>query len=112
MMKDEAGGKIIEVFVGFKANLYSYKMFEGKEEKKCKGVKKSEVKKKITQDDYKEHLSSGNIQMRSMNVVSSHVHEVFTEKTSKLALSANDDKRKIKEYKISTFAHVHYQLHR
>ena len=76
MMKDEAGGKIIEGFVGFKANLYSYMMFEGKEEKK------SEVKKKITRDDYKEHLFSGNIQMRSMNVVSSHVREVFTEKTS------------------------------
>ena len=40
MMKDEAGGKIIEEFVGLRAKLYSYKMFEGKEEKKCKGIKK------------------------------------------------------------------------
>ena len=44
-MKDEAGGKIIEEFVGLRAKLYSYKMFEGKEEKKCKGIKKSVVKK-------------------------------------------------------------------
>ena len=36
MMKDEAGGKIIEEFVGLKAKLYSYKMFEGKEEKNAK----------------------------------------------------------------------------
>ena len=34
MMKDEAGGKIIEGFVGLRAKLYSYKMFEGKEEEK------------------------------------------------------------------------------
>ena len=44
MMKDEAGGKIIEEFVGLRAKLYSYKMFEGKEEKKCKGIKKVVIK--------------------------------------------------------------------
>ena len=47
-MKDEAGGKIIEEFVGLRAKLYCYKMFEGKEEKKCKGIKKSVVKKDIS----------------------------------------------------------------
>ena len=34
MFKDEAGGKIIDEFVGLRAKLYSYKMFEGKESKK------------------------------------------------------------------------------
>ena len=38
--KDEVGGKIIEKFVGLRAKLYSYKMLEGEENKKCKGVKK------------------------------------------------------------------------
>ena len=47
MMKDETGGQIIEEFVGLRAKLYSYKMFEGKEEKKCKGIKKSVIKKKL-----------------------------------------------------------------
>ena len=37
MFKDEAGGKIIAEFVGLRAKLYSYKMFEdGKEEKRVK----------------------------------------------------------------------------
>ena len=36
MMKDEAGGKVVEEFVGLGAKLYRYKMFEGKEKKKCK----------------------------------------------------------------------------
>ena len=68
-MKDEAGGKIIEEFVGLRAKLYSYKMFEdGKEEKKCKGIKKPVVKKNITHENYKECLFSGEPQMRKMNV--------------------------------------------
>ena len=31
MFKDEAGGKVIDEFVGLRAKSYSYKMFEGKE---------------------------------------------------------------------------------
>ena len=40
MMKDEAGGRIIEEFVGLRAKLYSYRVFEGKEEKKMQRNKK------------------------------------------------------------------------
>ena len=41
MFKDEVAGKCIEEFVGLRAKLYSYKMYEGEETKKCKGVKKN-----------------------------------------------------------------------
>ena len=34
MFKDEAAGEVIDEFVGLRAKLYSYKMFEGKENKK------------------------------------------------------------------------------
>ena len=44
VFKDEAAGRIIEEFVGLRAKLYSFKMFEGEKSKKCKGVKKSVVK--------------------------------------------------------------------
>ena len=40
MFKDEAAGGVIDEFVGLRAKLYSYKMLEGEESKKCKGVKK------------------------------------------------------------------------
>ena len=46
MFKDEEAGKIIKEFVGLRAKLYSYKMDEGKENKRCKGIKKAVVEKK------------------------------------------------------------------
>ena len=104
MMKDEAGGKIIEEFVGLRSKLYSYKMFEGKEEKKCKGIKKVVVKKQISFEDYKECLFSRTPQMRKMNVIRSHQHEIFSETVNKIALSANDDKRIILDDGFSTLA--------
>lgn len=42
------------------------------------------------------------MQMRKMNVVRSHKHGVATKTINKIALSANDDKRIIREDKIST----------
>ena len=68
MFKDEAGGKVIDEFVGLRVKLYSYKMFEGEESKKCKGVKKSVVKKSITHEDYRKCLFTGKEQLRRMNV--------------------------------------------
>ena len=58
--------------LGLRAKLYSYKMFEGEERKKCKGVKKSVVKKSITHEDYKKCLFPGKEQLRTMNVKSAH----------------------------------------
>ena len=52
MLKDEAGGKQIVEFVGLRAKLYSYKMLDGSEDKKCKGVTKNVTKISIQFDDY------------------------------------------------------------
>ena len=110
IMKDEASGKIIEEFVGLRAKLYSYKMFEGKEEKKCKGIKKSVIKNNISHEDYKECLFSKKPQMRKMNVIRSHKHEIFSETVNKIALSANDDKRIIRKNKISTLSYGYFKI--
>jgi hypothetical protein len=110
MMKDECGGKIMHEFVGLRAKLYSYRMHEsGKEEKRCKGVKQSVVKKDISFENYKTCLFSRKEQMRKMNVIRSHKHEIYTEEVNKIALSANDDKRVILEDGIHTLAHGHYK---
>ena len=110
MFKDECGGKIMEEFVGLRAKLYSYKMYEGKEEKRCKGVKQSVVKKEISFDDYKTCLFSRKEKMKKMNVIRSHGHQMYTEEINKVALSANDDKRVILEDGVHTLAYGHWRL--
>ena len=108
--KDEVGGKVIDEFVGLRAKLYSFKMFEGEETKKCKGVKKSVVKKSITHEDYKEYLFKGKEQLREMNVIRSYNHEVYTEVVNKIALCYKDDKRYIQEGQTDTLALGHYKI--
>ena len=110
VFKDEVAGRYIEEFVGLRAKLYSYRMFEGKESKMCKGVKKSVVKKSITHEDYKNCLFTGKEQLRKMNVIRSHKHDVYTEEVNKVALSSNDDKRYILKDGINTLAWGHYRI--
>ena len=108
MFKDETGGKQIEEFVGLRSKLYSYKLHE-KEHKRCKGVKKSVVAKTITHEDYKNCLRTKEEQLRTMNVIRSHLHDIYTEQINKVALSADDDKRIILEDGVSTLAYGHYK---
>ena len=108
--KDEAGGKVMDEFVGLRAKLYSYKMLEGEESKKCKGIKKSVVKKSIAHEDYKKCLFSGKEQLRKMNVIRSHMHEIYTEKVNKVALCPIDDNRYILEDSVHTLALGHYRI--
>lgn len=82
-------------------------MLAGDEEKKCKGIKKPVVKRRIKFEDYKKCLFSVTEQLRKMNVIRSHMYEVYTEKINKIALSANDDKRIILDDGIHTLAYGH-----
>ena len=109
MFKDEASGKQIAEFVGLRAKLYSYRVEESYEEKKCKGVKKAVIKKTITFNDYKDCLFDNKPAMRKMNVIRSHLHTMYTETVNKIALSPFDDKRLIRKDNIHTFAYGHYK---
>ena len=110
MFKDEVNGEVIGEFVGLRAKLYSYKMQEGEKSKKCKGVKKSVVKKSITHEDYKKCLFTGKNQLRKMNVIRSYRHEVYTEEVNKVALCPSEDKRYILEDQMHTLALGHYKI--
>ena len=110
MFKDEAAGKIIKEFVGLRAKLYSFIMEDGKENKRCKGVKTQVVKNSITHEDYKTCLKTGKEQLRKQNIIRSYGHEVFTEEVNKIALSAADDKRHILDDGIHTLAWWHHKI--
>ena len=110
MFKDEAAGKIIKEFVGLRAKLYSFIMEDGKENKRCKGVKKQVVENSITHEDYKTCLRTGKEQLRKQNILRSYEHEVFSEEVNKIALSAADDKRYILNDGIHTLAWGHHKI--
>ena len=93
IMKDEAGGETISEFVGLRSKLYAYKLNDGKADKKCKGVKKAVVKNSITFENYKGCLFNGVTHRARFNTLRSRRYEITTECITKVALSANDDKR-------------------
>ena len=110
MFKDEAAGKIIKEFVGLRAKLYSYKMEEGKENKRCKGIKKAVVEKSITHENYKTCLETGKEQLRRQNIIRSYEHVLYTEEVNKIALSAADDKRYLLKDSYDTLAWGHHKI--
>ncbi|KAK3728173.1 hypothetical protein QZH41_006804 [Actinostola sp. cb2023] len=59
MFKDESPDSEIVEFVGLRAKLYSYRTDEEKEEKRCKGIKRSVVRQTISFDNYKDCLFNG-----------------------------------------------------
>ena len=106
MFKDEVAGKQITTnyFVGLRPKLYSFKIEESKEVRKCKGIKKNVVKKGIDFEDYVQCLFSGEKQMRSMKIIRSENHDIYSKEVNKIALSNEDDKRSVMFNKLKTLA--------
>ena len=102
--KDEVAGRQITHFVGLRPKMYSFKIEDSNTTKKCKGIKKNVVKKQIEFEDYVRCLFTGEKQMRSMNIIRSENHEIFSKEVNKLALSAEDDKRILCKDKVNTQA--------
>ena len=71
---------------------------------KAKGVKECVIKKSLTFEDYKKCLFTEDELMKKMNIIRSQNHEIFSMTVNKVALSADDNKRRICENKINTLA--------
>ena len=91
-------------FIALRPKLYSYKVVNGAESKKCKGIKKCVVKKTLTFEDYKFCLFNSNSIHRSQLMFRSMKHDFFKIEVNKLALNRDDDKRISKRDGISTLA--------
>jgi hypothetical protein len=111
--KNETKGIQITEFVGLRSKVYAYttdaKVDKELEHKKCKGVKKSVVKKDLTVDLYKEALFNRTAKEIKQNTFRSHSHVIFTEEITKIALSAYDDKCYIQDNNIDTYTFGHYK---
>ena len=104
MFKDEVAGRQITHFVGLRPKLYTFKIEEDREVRKCKGIKKNVIKKKLDFDDYVKCLFSGEKEMRKMKIIRSEKHDIYSKEVNKIALSNEDDKRKILKDCIHTLA--------
>ena len=104
MFKDEVAGKQITRFVGLRPKLYTFEIEEDKEVRKCKGIKKNVVKKRLNFDDYLQCLFTGRKEMRKMKIIRSEKHEIYSKEVNKIALSNEDNKRLVLEDKIKTEA--------
>jgi hypothetical protein len=115
--KDELKSKIMTEFITLRPKLYAY-VVGGEEYKKAKGAKKYIIKNKLTVNHYKTVLrnfikqnpQNKNDQYFNINSIRSRKHEVFSETTNKLVLSANCDKRIILKNGINTLPYGHYKF--
>ena len=92
LMKDELGVAIMTEFVTLRLKLFSYKVLDGTENKKCKGIKKCVIKETLTFEDHKNCLLNPANVYRSQLMFTSSKHEVHTIEVNKVALNRDDDK--------------------
>ena len=97
-------------FVALRPKLYAYKKLNGKENKRCKGIKKCVVQKTISFDDYVNCLLDvkGKSIYRSQLVFRNNKHKIHTVEVNKVALNRDNDKQIIQKDGVRTLAHGHY----
>ena len=77
---------------------------------KAKGVQRSVIEKTITFDDYLNCLRNNSSLTREQRGIRSVHHNVRTERSNKIALSANDDKRHLILGQTDTLPHGHFTI--
>ncbi len=106
-MKDELGGKISKEFIGLKSKMYSLDYI-----KKIKGIKLSVVKNEITIEDYRKMLISNEKIYKTMNVIRSRKHEIYSETINKIALTSplEDNKNYVDKDAITRYPWGYFKI--
>ena len=100
--KDEAGGKVIEEFVGLKKQNVFLSYLEYK---KAKGVKKLVVENETKYNDYYNCLFNKKKMYHQMNTIRSESHHINSYHLNKISLSPFDDKRYLLDDGITSYAY-------
>ena len=91
--KYELEGRTMAKFVSLHSQTYAYLIDDFKEEKRNNGVTRCAVKNDLNFNYYRDCLFNNNVILKSQPKFKSELHNVYTEKVNKIALSSNDDKR-------------------
>ena len=111
-MKDECPTTPAVEFVGLRPKMYSLLTVDKQEKKTAKGVSKTTIKKSLCHADYKKVLEMGRPTLAIMWQIRAHLHQLYTQKVCKVALSAYEDKRYVLADGVHTLAHGHYKTRR
>lgn len=110
LFKDELHGEIMTEFVGLRSKMYCVKSGGVEKMKKAKGVKKCVLDRSITFEHYMSCIRDNCIVVRNQNTICSKKHRVFTIKQTRVALSAQDNKRYILPGGIDTLPWGHFRV--
>jgi hypothetical protein len=108
-MKDELAGVPGKEFVGLRPKMYCLMSNNNVEKKTAKGVSKTIIRKELKHQKYLEVLNQGSRTLATMHQIRAKGHMLQTQKITKVALSAYDDKRYILPDGVTTLAHGHYK---
>ncbi|RLU19246.1 hypothetical protein DMN91_007803 [Ooceraea biroi] len=110
LMKNENNGAIMTEFVGLRAKMYALKVDGKKDTKKAKGVKTNVVARTIAFDDYMQCLKDYIEMTRDQSRITLKLHNVYTVRETKIALSPYDDKRYVVPDTTDTLPWGHFRI--
>ncbi|RLU24061.1 hypothetical protein DMN91_004270 [Ooceraea biroi] len=110
LMKDENNGVIMTKFVEIRAKMYALKVDGKKDTKKAKGVKTNVVARTIAFDDYMQCLKDHIEMTRDQARITSKLHNVYTVREMKIALSPYDNKRYVVPDTTDTLPWGHFRI--
>ena len=113
MKVNNSGGRPIRSFVGIRAKCYSM-LQEGVEQKlkKAAGVKRSVQLQSLQHRHYLEILNENSIKLVEQKTFISKKQKIYTQRQTKIGLSAFDLKRYICKGGILTLPYGHYKIKR